>query len=355
MHTMPKISFIVPVYNVEKYFEKCVDSILGQTFEDFEVILVDDGSPDNCPAICDAYARKDSRVRVIHKKNAGVDEARNSGIEAATGEWAYFVDSDDWLELDAAERLYKYAVKSGADCVMTDCVRVFENGSTERMYQFSETFFTDKKDDIEDIQKFVLCHKYSPHYSPKCDSGFAAPWGKFIKLSIIKDNNIRFDPYSRGLFDDGVYSLYVLDHVKKFYYERNNRHTYNYRILGNSITQGFKKEAIEIFTRGCELVDKFINETHKDSEFQQAEYCRRVAYFSAYLTKYFYSLNNPKTDKEVTAELKQTLSKYPFKDAFANAKISNLESKHAYVLLCGKTGFIPGLKLYARLKQRFKK
>lgn len=351
---MPKISFIVPVYNVEKYLKKCVDSILGQTFKDFELILVDDGSPDNCPAMCDDYAQKDNRVKVIHKKNAGVDEARNSGIDAAIGEWAYFVDSDDWLELDAAERLYNEAVETGADCVMTDCMRVFENGGTERMYQFSETFFTNKKEVIANIQKFVLCHKYSPHYSPKCDSGFAAPWGKFIRLSIIKDNNIRFDPYSKGLFDDGVYSLYILDHVKKFYYKRDDRHTYNYRVLGNSITQGYKKDAIDIFTRGCKLVDKFIKQTNKDPEFQQAEYCRRVAYFASYLTKYFYSPQNPKSNKEISAEIKKVLSEYPFKKAFAKAKMRNLQAKHAYVLLCGKIGFIPGLKLYSKLKQRFK-
>lgn len=352
---MPKISFIVPVYKMEKYLRQCVDSILNQTFKDFEVILIDDGSPDSSPAICDEYAEKDKRVIVIHKENAGVDEARNTGIDAATGEWAYFVDSDDWLELDAAERLYKQAVKSGADCVMTDCQRVFEDGRTERMYQFSETFLTESKEDIMNIQKFVLCHKYSPHYSPKCDSGFAAPWGKFIRLSIIKDNNIRFDPYSRGLFDDGVYSLYILEHVKKFYYRHENRHTYNYRILGNSITQGFKANALEIFTCGCELVDKYIRETKKDSEFQQAEYCRRVAYFSSYLSKYFFSPANSKSDAEVMQELRETLKKYPFKDAFKYARSKNLTKKHAYVLLCGKTGFLHGMKLYATMKRKVKK
>ena len=92
---MPKISFLVPVYNVEKYIDQCITSILNQTFRDFELILVDDGSPDNCPSICDKYAERDARVKVIHKRNAGVSEARNSGIEAPTGELAYFVDSDD--------------------------------------------------------------------------------------------------------------------------------------------------------------------------------------------------------------------------------------------------------------------
>lgn len=352
---MPKISFIVPVYKVEKYLDKCVQSIIGQTFKDFELILVDDGSPDSCPAMCDAYAEKDNRVKVVHKQNAGVDEARNTGIEVSSGEWAYFVDSDDWLELDAAERLYKYAAKSGADCVMTDCLQVFENGKTERMYQFSETFFTEDPKEIESIQKFILCHKYSPHYSNKANAGYAAPWGKFVKMSILKENNIRFNPYSKGVFDDGIYSLNLLEHVKKFYYRRDNKHTYNYRILGSSMIHGYKANAIEVLTCGCELIDKFIKKNGKDLDFVQAEYCRRVSFFAVQLSNYFYSPDNPKSDKEVSAEIRKVLGKYPFKEAFANAKMSNLEVKHAYVLLCGKLGFIPGLKLYAKSKQHLKK
>lgn len=91
----PKISCIVPVYNVEKYLRRCVDSILAQTFTDFELILVDDGSPDGCPAICDEYAEKDSRVRVIHQENKGVSAARNAGLDMARGEYVCFVDGDD--------------------------------------------------------------------------------------------------------------------------------------------------------------------------------------------------------------------------------------------------------------------
>lgn len=96
----PLISVIVPVYNVEKYLHKCVDSILAQTLKDFELILVDDGSPDNCGAICNEYAKKDERVSVIHKPNGGVSSARNAGIEAAQGEWLCFVDGDDWVDKD---------------------------------------------------------------------------------------------------------------------------------------------------------------------------------------------------------------------------------------------------------------
>ena len=114
---MPVISVIVPVYNVEKYLHRCVDSILAQTFTDFELILVDDGSPDNCGKICDEYAEKDSRIHVIHKVNGGLSDARNAGLDWAfansNSEWVTFIDSDDWVDKYYLEYLYNsiYRIK----------------------------------------------------------------------------------------------------------------------------------------------------------------------------------------------------------------------------------------------------
>lgn len=111
----PKISIIVPVYKVERYLEKCINSILNQTFKDFELILVDDGSPDRCGEICDNYAKKDNRIIVIHKENGGVSDARNVGLDIATGEYIGFVDSDDWIEKDMYENLYDKCKKEQSD------------------------------------------------------------------------------------------------------------------------------------------------------------------------------------------------------------------------------------------------
>lgn len=116
--TVPKISIIVPVYNVEKYLRRCIDSILAQTFTEFELILVDDGSPDGCPAICDEYAVQDDRIRVIHQTNSGVSVARNAGLDVVRGEWIGFVDSDDWIEPNMYEYLYSVAKKTNADAVV---------------------------------------------------------------------------------------------------------------------------------------------------------------------------------------------------------------------------------------------
>ena len=124
----PEISVIVPVYRVEKYLNDCIDSILAQTFADFELILVDDGTPDSCPALCDAAAARDSRIRVIHQKNRGLSGARNAGLDIARGRWAAFVDSDDMLLPQALEKAHSTAEKTGADVVLYGFAFTDENG-----------------------------------------------------------------------------------------------------------------------------------------------------------------------------------------------------------------------------------
>ena len=126
----PEISIIVPVYQVEKYLNECIDSILAQTFTDFELILVDDDSPDNCPALCDAAAKRDSRVRVIHKQNGGVSTARNAGLDAAQGNWIAFVDSDDTVEPEYLEKMHKAVLETGADFAICSSQCIDETGKT---------------------------------------------------------------------------------------------------------------------------------------------------------------------------------------------------------------------------------
>ena len=123
------ISIVVPVYKVEKYLNRCVDSILNQTYTDFECILVDDGSPDKCGQICDEYAELDKRIRVIHKENGGLSDARNVGIDAAKGEYILFVDSDDWIHPQLIELTLKIIIKEKADVVSYDYKKVNNAGN----------------------------------------------------------------------------------------------------------------------------------------------------------------------------------------------------------------------------------
>lgn len=134
---MDLISVIIPVYKVEKYIGKCVDSVINQTYRNLEIFLVDDGSPDNCPAICDEYAQKDSRVKVIHKPNGGLSDARNAALDVMTGDYVTFVDSDDYLAPDAVEILYYSLKKEDADVSVGNMVSVDENGKEEMLSGFS--------------------------------------------------------------------------------------------------------------------------------------------------------------------------------------------------------------------------
>jgi glycosyltransferase involved in cell wall biosynthesis len=122
------ISVIVPVYKVENYLPKCVDSIISQTYKDFEIILVDDGSPDNCPSICDDYARRDTRVKVIHKQNGGLSDARNAGIRAAKGDYIVFLDSDDWIEEDSLKGIADIAGQKNPDVIVGNIKYMDETG-----------------------------------------------------------------------------------------------------------------------------------------------------------------------------------------------------------------------------------
>jgi glycosyltransferase involved in cell wall biosynthesis len=174
---MPAISVIVPVYNVEKYIQQCVDSILAQTFKDFELILVDDGSSDLSGAICNEYAAMDSRVSVIHKKNGGVSSARNAGLDVATGKYIMFCDSDDWTEPFWLEMLYKKATDHPDKCIVSNMWRV-----------------TNEDNLCKPIGKTALSESASTYY--EIWENHVSPYtpNKIYRRDIIEDSKLRFDP-----------------------------------------------------------------------------------------------------------------------------------------------------------------
>ena len=122
----PLVSIIVPIYKVEPYLRRCLDSIVNQTYTNLEIILVDDGSPDGCPQICDEYAAKDKRIVVIHKENGGLSDARNAGLDICKGEYIFFIDSDDWIKTDTIEFLYKITQDKKSDIVIGDYITTTE-------------------------------------------------------------------------------------------------------------------------------------------------------------------------------------------------------------------------------------
>ena len=132
---LPAISIIVPVYKVpEQYLRKCIESCMSQTLEEIEILLVDDGSPDRCGEICDEYAQRDSRIRVLHKENGGLCSARNAGFAAAQGEWIMFVDGDDWIDADMCREMLEPGAREQVDLVMCGITREYEHSSQD--YKF---------------------------------------------------------------------------------------------------------------------------------------------------------------------------------------------------------------------------
>lgn len=172
-----RVSIIVPIYNVEMYLKRCIDSIINQTHTDLEIILVDDGSPDNCGNICDKYSEKDNRIRVIHKANGGLSDARNVGIDIASGEYLMFVDSDDWIAENAVEALLKEQKYSHADIVLGASIDVHEeNGNIVKdrsSIKIGSREILDRRSALEDM---LL-------------NGWAA-WNKLYKKYLF--SNIRF-------------------------------------------------------------------------------------------------------------------------------------------------------------------
>jgi len=199
---MPKISIIMPVYKVEKYVGKTIESILNQTLEDFEFFAIDDGSPDKSGEICEEYAKKDNRIKVIHKENGGAPEARNVAIEKATGKYMYFIDSDDWIEKDYLEKMYELAEKENADLVVTGfCMEYYQNGEYVTYKNQIEDFVYKKQ---EDFRKNA--YKYLNN------SILSLPWNKLYLAKRIKDENIRFP---KTKWDDHHFNMDFLMNAEK--------------------------------------------------------------------------------------------------------------------------------------------
>ena len=217
---MPKISVIVPIYNVEKYLRKCVDSVLGQTHRDLEIILVDDGSSDGSPRICEEYAKSvGASIRFILQKNGVVAAARNTGLAAASGDYIHFVDSDDWLEPNMYEELLKVSAQEGADYVSCSCFLDFENGEQEiKGYNNSQI-------------RFMTVNEYFGNYLK--GEFFLTLWSRICKRNVYA--NVRF-PEDVPCCEDGLTAIPTLLNARKI--AHLGIPLYHYRQRMDSLVRG---------------------------------------------------------------------------------------------------------------------
>ena len=200
----PVISVIVPIYKVERYLERSVQSVLEQTYENLEIILVDDGSPDSCGEIAEEFAQKDGRVKVIHKKNGGLSDARNAGLKAVTGEYVYFFDSDDLMDQKLLEKSVRPFLESEADLV---CFNYYE--CDERSGERKGTGFREKEYRTNGKGANLVVDEYMGFKLGYC------VWNKLYKSSIIKQNKIWFVDNSKIFSEDICFNLYYISYCKQ--------------------------------------------------------------------------------------------------------------------------------------------
>lgn len=233
-----KISVIVPVYRVEAFLDRCVQSIADQSYKNLEIILVDDGSPDNCPAICDAWAEKDSRVKVVHKQNGGLSDARNAGMAIATGELMGFVDSDDWITPDMYQHLHDLMAADHSDIAVCGAEMVWEDGTPPRMLTKSGCCVLNQEEAMRAIIE---------------ESWLKQPvWYKLYKTALIRDI-----PFPVGKYHEDVFWSYqavaraqkvsVSDKVCYYYAQRS----------GSIMGEGYslkRLDAVEAMVSRCRFV-----------------------------------------------------------------------------------------------------
>ena len=236
------ISIVVPIYNVEQYLQKCVDSLINQTYKNLEIILVDDGSPDNCPKICDEYAKQDSRIKVIHKENGGLSDARNAGMKIATGEYISFIDSDDWIKSEMVEDMYNRIIEDNSDLVSSGVLWVDEDGVEIRNATVSENCVLNTEQAMTEL---INDGKLKQHV-----------WNKLYKADLIK--NIPFD---KGKYHEDVFWSYkVIGEAERISIEKNSYYFYVQRsesIMGEKYSAK-RLDALDAMELSCEYTkEKF--------------------------------------------------------------------------------------------------
>ncbi|MBQ3047620.1 MAG: glycosyltransferase family 2 protein [Clostridia bacterium] len=228
------ISMVVPIYKVEEYLDRCINSIVNQTYKNLEIILVDDGSPDNCPKMCDDWAKKDSRIKVIHKQNGGLMAAWIDGLKVSTGDYVYFVDSDDYLELDSVSDYVEVIKNHKPDAILNQHYVTYDNKrELGKSLTYNKSGFLQNEDFDEFIKAYLSNKTFFSYYR----------WNKLFKRQILL-NNIKFCNTKISVFEDiNIIFATMLD-IKNVYIL--NKPSYNYYVRQSSmIRSAFKPSYVE--------------------------------------------------------------------------------------------------------------
>ncbi len=316
----PLLTVVIPVYNVEKYLDRCVNSIVNQTLKNLEIVLVDDESPDNCPMLCDEWAKKDARIKVIHKKNAGLGFARNSGIDVATGDYITFLDSDDYMDLKAYEIVTSHAIEKNLDVCYFQHRRVTKDNKKIEVSKEKSTCIFEGK---EEMKRFMMnmvgedpaTERISPFSMSVCMGVF--------RLSTIMQSGIRFVSEREIASEDLIFHINYLKHINKVCVLPNV--FYNYYINPNSITTTFNDGK---YQRMIKLLYVVKNELLKDFTWDRirmhyySQQLRIIKVVLRYASKSNYSIEEKKNyiiklcEENILMDILHDpiIDKYPFPD-----------------------------------------
>lgn len=322
------ITVVIPVYNVEKYIRKCIDSVISQTYKKLEIILVDDGSTDNCGRICDMYAKKDDRIKVVHKENGGVSSARNRGIKEANGEWIVFVDSDDWIEKDFCETLLKITSKD-VDCVMCGYNRIVDE-------QKIEIKGVNKKNQMKNSREYLICA-----LSPQTSYGFCTM--KLIRKKSME--GIQFNE-KISVAEDALFNMQLAENINKILYI--NSKLYNYRLSFESVTKKYDRDYANKYLNSMKLCREYIFSKYKEDEEILQYYFNFVA-FHVLLVAVNYCYNPQNSRKEGT--LKQICKESVFYDGIAKSNYKNLSLTRKITLFTIKCRFYMVTGFFCKIRQ----
>lgn len=268
----PLVSIIVPVYKTEAYLDQCVQSLLGQTYEKIEIVLVDDGSPDSCPVLCDGYAQRDSRVKVVHKCNGGLSSAREAGFTAASGEYILVVDSDDWIELDTVECCVEAAQRDSADCVLGSYIKEYTNKSIENPL-FEADFSYDEDTSEAKIHRRLVGLLGGELRHPEKIDNLSTVWMKLYRADVARRGRIVSERVV-GTSEDAIFNLYALEGCR---ISGINRCFYHYRKSNaQSITAQYKADLAEKWDILYQIFQEYIDGSGRAAKYQPA-FLNRVA------------------------------------------------------------------------------
>ena len=294
MEKQPCVSVIIPVYNVEQYLERCVDSVLCQSLSELQIILVDDGSPDGSPAICDCYAAREERVQVIHKKNGGLASARNAGLRVAEGKYIFFLDSDDWLEPDGMELLYNTAEQYQVDFVRYRAIRTGWPGLPENapcmvepVRELSEGYY-DRGRILTEIYPRLLA-------TPQLTMGaIVGAWGSLYLRDFLFRNRLSF--YEEVKFsEDLIFNAHVVKVAQSFYFI-DKPCVYHYFYNPNSISKSCRDGRWESCKQTIRLAEEgFANDPEYDFS-RQLNYLRWFCVFLSLKEKRYLTSRQERED-----------------------------------------------------------